>query len=934
MALNGSIVITTRVDSGQATKDLESLIGRVEKLEAAQNDAAKAAANQAEQTSKLSSASNAAGIAMGVFGAAMAAAAIGSIKLAADLEQSRVAFTTLLGSGEKAKKFLDELAAFAAATPFEFKDLQDSSRRLLAFGFAAKDIIPIMNSVGSAVAGLGGGKEQIDRVTLALGQMQAKGKVSAEEMNQIAELGIPGWQMIASAIGKSIPEAMKLAEKGAIDSTTAINALVTGMATKFPGMLEKQSQTINGQLSNLRDGVTMTATLIGEKLISAFHIADAVGAAARAVSGFAQLVKTAGLKEAIDAAFPPGLQMIVAGIATALTATLIPAIGGVAVAFGTATVAAAPFLAAGAAIGAAAYLIVRNWEPISNFFETLFNGIANMATAVRDWIVNAFKAAIGMVREAVQAVMDFFRPMVERLMNALPPALRGQLSGLLAWTKTTVGGVVENIGSGLSNAAANVGKGVKGMVGGLASGMKAAAGMIVPDLERIMGTVNKAVANTAFTGLSGKAPGKAPADPAAAKAAEKARKEAEKTVEHSKKLEADYRAWQYKQDQDAIEQSKKLEADYVAWQAQQDKKALDERERLEREAQQRTASGLREAYGVALNLLQGDFSAAFATIASKIGDTVFASLASNPAIQKAMDGVTSSVVGTVGNMVSGMLGGGLDAAGAALSAGLPGIMSAFSGLAAVLAPLLPIIAAVGAAILIFQQVWDQNVMYIQENFSALGQAVGFLWDTIMSGLQPVIDIVGSALAALAGPLTLVAFVADTVISAFTGIFKAVWDAINAFAPLKWIVDGISWVFNGVIDAVLAVVNWFRALPFVNAPALSRNATTGAIGMAAPAAGAPTEMGDYVFQDGKWVRKGSSGAYDRARGPSGGMEFVKKPTAPEMKPAAMPGETPDKPIYTQVVNVRDFRDAFPDSAYFRAPSVDTTRSLNANAVAYR
>ena len=73
---------------------------------------------------------------------------------------------------------------------------------------------------------------------------------------------------------------MKLGEKGAIDSTTAINALINGLNTKFPGMLEKQSQTINGQLSNLRDGVTLTATLIGEKLISAFHITDAVRAAA------------------------------------------------------------------------------------------------------------------------------------------------------------------------------------------------------------------------------------------------------------------------------------------------------------------------------------------------------------------------------------------------------------------------------------------------------------------------------------------------------------------------------------------------------------------------------------------------------------------------------------------------------------------------------
>jgi len=185
--------------------------------------------------------------------------------------------------------------------------------------------------------------------------------------------------------------------------------------------------------------------------------------------------------------------------------------------------------------------------------------------------------------------------------------------------------------------------------------------------------------------------------------------------------------------------------------------------------------------------------------------------------------------------------------------------------------------------------------------------------------------VGSALSALAGPLTLVAFVADTVSSAFTGVFKAVWDAINAFAPLKWIVDGISWVFNGVIDAVLAVVNWFRALPFVNAPALTRDKTTGVIGMAPPAAGAPTEVGDYVFQDGKWIRKSAADNYSRVRDKDGKFTFKKE---------IMPGERPDKPIYTQVVNVRDFREAFPDSAYFRAPSVDTTRSLNANAVAYR
>jgi tape measure domain-containing protein len=883
VALNGSIVITTKVDTAQAENNLKGLVVGIKTVEKEQVAAAKAAEEHALKMQRVADVSRTAAIGLGVFGAALGAAAIGSIKLAADLEQSRVAFTTLLGSGEKARKFLDELAAFAASTPFEFRELQDASRRLLAFGFNAKDIIPIMNSVGGAAAGLGLGKEGIDRMTLALGQMQAKGKVSAQEMNQLAEAGVPAWEMLAKAIGVGIPEAMKLGEKGAIDSTTAINALVAGMNAKFPGMLEKQSQTINGQLSNLRDGVTLTATLIGEKLISAFHITDAVRAAAEAVSGFGRMIKTGGLKEAVDAAFPPGLQAILVGIAGALTASLIPALGLAATAFGTAVVAAAPFLAVGAGIAAAAYLIIKNWEPVSGFFSDLFGKIGKMAEDLRDTIVGALGGPVAQLGGSGRSSM--------RLSQA-----------------------------GATIKPAKIEKAVAQPIDYFA-GFKNLFGEFVPDLKKIMDTTVKTVVNTKFTGLSGKAP--APAA-AAGDGGKKAREQAEKEQLDSAQRVADAQA---KLDEEALRDKERLKNQEIEYL----KQVSRERERIEREAQQRTATGLREAYGLALNLIAGDFQTFFTTIASKIGDTIFQTLASNPAIQQAMEGVTNSVTGTVSQMVSGLLGGGLDAAGAAVAGGMPGIMASFSGLGAVLAPLLPIIVAIGAAIVIFQQVWDQNVAYIQENFAALGQAVAYLWDTVMSALQPVIDIVGSALSALAGPLTLVAFVLDTVIGAFSGVFKAVWDAINAFAPLKFIIDGISWVMNGLIDASLAVVNWFRKITFQ--PPIERDKTTGAIGMAPPAAGAPTEIGDFEFVDGKWRRKGSSGQYDRVRGPSGAFEF--KPKAPpETKPAAMPGETPDRPIYTQVVNVRDFREAFPDSAYFRAPSVDTTRSLNANAVAYR
>jgi tape measure domain-containing protein len=113
-------------------------------------------------------------------GTAMVGAGLKSIQMGAQFEQSQVAFTQMLGSAEKSDAFLKQLFDFAAKTPFEFTGLQDASRRLLAYGFEANEIIPIMTRVGDAVSALGGGTAEINRATLALGQMQAKGKVSGE----------------------------------------------------------------------------------------------------------------------------------------------------------------------------------------------------------------------------------------------------------------------------------------------------------------------------------------------------------------------------------------------------------------------------------------------------------------------------------------------------------------------------------------------------------------------------------------------------------------------------------------------------------------------------------------------------------------------------------------------------------------------------------
>jgi len=177
----------------------------------------------------------------------------------ARMEQATIGFTTMLGSASLAEKHLRELTEFAKNTPFEQAGLISASQRLQAMGFSAEEVIPTLTAVGDAVAGLGGTNEMIDRVTLALGQMLAKGKVSAEEMNQLTEAGIPAWQMLADSIGVDVPAAMKMAEQGAVDARTAIAGITEGMGARFGGLMEQQARTFQGAMGNITDTMAIFA---------------------------------------------------------------------------------------------------------------------------------------------------------------------------------------------------------------------------------------------------------------------------------------------------------------------------------------------------------------------------------------------------------------------------------------------------------------------------------------------------------------------------------------------------------------------------------------------------------------------------------------------------------------------------------------------------
>lgn len=343
----------------------------------------------------------------GVAGLSAALAGLGAVAVrsAAQMEQTEKAFTTLLKSADLAKDFLAELERFAAATPFELPGLLNASKRLLAFGFSAQQVIPVLTAIGDSAAALGMGEEGISRLTTAIGQIQAKAKVSAEEMNQINETGIPAWQLLADTIGTTVPQAMDMASKGMIDGATGVQAILTGMNKQFGGMMAEQSQTLNGMMSNIQDSIGQLSTVVGKEITEAFNLKGAAAEFQDTLGEFTAIAKQSGIGEALRQMVPTEVGMAIGALAAVITSTAVPAIvlltaqaAKVALAFVGIT---GPIGIAVAAIGAGAYLIWDNWAALGKFWDTFWvsfdhtiaTSVANIQDLIADLVSSAAWAA-------------------------------------------------------------------------------------------------------------------------------------------------------------------------------------------------------------------------------------------------------------------------------------------------------------------------------------------------------------------------------------------------------------------------------------------------------------------------------------------------------------------------------------------------------------
>jgi len=394
-----------------------------------------------------------------IFTAPIVGLGVASIKAAGEVEQLQTSFEVLLGSVEAAGKMKEDIQNMAAVTPFETTDLANNAKTLLSFGESSETVLETMRRLGDVSLG---NKDRFNRLSLAFGQVEAKGRLMGGEVLQMVENGFNPLQEISQKTGKSMKTLTDEMEEGKISVQMVRDAFTsaTSEGGRFYKGMEKQSGTLFGIFSTLKDYISQAFAAIGESVLPELKsvVEIAIGWA-KAFKNIAEIFKE----------LPAPIKWLIIGAAGFLAAlgpvllavgTLLSSIGSIAVAVAAfqmgflampaalapigAAISAAfwPVVAIAAAIGALIFLfgILRDdfetwksggesafgsfWEkleglktkflefvePIKEFFGNVFRALVTGATKYFNMLKTAFGVFLAILRVVSGIFWDIFGP--------------------------------------------------------------------------------------------------------------------------------------------------------------------------------------------------------------------------------------------------------------------------------------------------------------------------------------------------------------------------------------------------------------------------------------------------------------------------------------------------------------------------------------------
>lgn len=348
----------------------------------------------------IGNAAASAGARITVLGGGIAAALGFPLKLAANMENAEASFTTLLKSGDAAKKLLKELQDFAAETPFQFDELADAGKKLLAFGSEARNVQSELRRIGDIASAIGA---PIGEIAEIYGKARVQGRLFAEDINQLTGRGIPVIQELAKQFGVSDQQVKKLVEDGQVGFENLEKAFIslTSAGGKFAGGMKRQSETLTGAFSTLKDNIIAAFRPFGEELLPAAKAAVQVATAgvrrfaewARANKELVIPLATAAVSLVAMGAGLASMGKLIAGISTSIgfLGTVLTTLG---TAIGAISAPVVAVVAGVAALGAGIAYVASQaglLAPAFEFLRTSFGRIYETFMQTFGGIVNALK---------------------------------------------------------------------------------------------------------------------------------------------------------------------------------------------------------------------------------------------------------------------------------------------------------------------------------------------------------------------------------------------------------------------------------------------------------------------------------------------------------------------------------------------------------------
>lgn len=186
------------------------------------------------------------------------------VSVRGQFQQLEIAFETMLGSGTKAHALMNQMAETAAKTPFDLQGVAGGAKQLLAYGESADKVNDTLVRLGNIASGL---SIPLNDIVYLYGTTMVQGRLYAQDVRQFTGRGIPLVKELAAMYGKTAEEINGMVSEGKIGFPEVEKVIkkLTDQGGQFYNLMEKQSASLTGQISNLGDAWDMALNKIGER---------------------------------------------------------------------------------------------------------------------------------------------------------------------------------------------------------------------------------------------------------------------------------------------------------------------------------------------------------------------------------------------------------------------------------------------------------------------------------------------------------------------------------------------------------------------------------------------------------------------------------------------------------------------------------------------